>query len=174
VDNYCIAVTILFLNFTKTILLFSMKVLIIMGSQTDESVMQESSKWLTWFGIENDMVVASAHRNPDKVRDIIVNAQSNGYGVVIAAAGMAAALPGVCAAYTSIPVLGVPLDGGLPGGIDALYSIVQMPAGLPVGTLAVGKAGAKNAAVLAARILALSDNTVAEKLAEFKAKDYRI
>lgn len=151
-----------------------MKVLIIMGSQTDESVMQESSKWLTWFGIENDMVVASAHRNPDKVRDIIVNAQSNGYGVVIAAAGMAAALPGVCAAYTSIPVLGVPLDGGLPGGIDALYSIVQMPAGLPVGTLAVGKAGAKNAAVLAARILALSDNAVAEKLAEFKAKDYRI
>lgn len=145
-----------------------------MGSQTDESVMQESSKWLTWFGIENDMVVASAHRNPDKVRDIIVNAQSNGYGVVIAAAGMAAALPGVCAAYTSIPVLGVPLDGGLPGGIDALYSIVQMPAGLPVGTLAVGKAGAKNAAVLAARILALSDNAVAEKLAEFKAKDYRI
>lgn len=145
-----------------------------MGSQTDESVMQESSKWLTWFGIENDMVVASAHRNPDKVRDIIVNAQSNGYGVVIAAAGMAAALPGVCAAYTSIPVLGVPLDGGLPGGIDALYSIVQMPAGLPVGTLAVGKAGARNAAVLAARILALSDNAVAEKLAEFKAKDYRI
>lgn len=145
-----------------------------MGSQTDESVMQESSKWLTWFGIENDMVVASAHRNPDKVRDIIINAQSNGYGVVIAAAGMAAALPGVCAAYTSIPVLGVPLDGGLPGGVDALYSIVQMPAGLPVGTLAVGKAGARNAAVLAARILALSDNAVAEKLAEFKGNDYRI
>ena len=151
-----------------------MKVLIIMGSQTDENVMQEAAKWLNWFGIENNMVVASAHRNPDKVRDIIVNAQNDGYGVVIAAAGMAAALPGVCAAYTSLPVLGVPLDGGLPGGIDALYSIVQMPAGLPVGTLAVGKAGAKNAAVLAARILALSDTTVAGKLAEFKANDYRI
>jgi 5-(carboxyamino)imidazole ribonucleotide mutase len=151
-----------------------MKVMIIMGSQTDETVMQESSKWLTWFGIENEMVVASAHRNPDKVRDLIINAQPNGFGVVIAAAGMAAALPGVCAAYTSLPVLGVPLDGGLPGGIDALYSIVQMPAGLPVGTLAVGKAGAKNAAVLAARILALSDSKVAGKLAEFKAKDYRI
>lgn len=148
--------------------------MIIMGSQTDEAVMQECSKWLTWFGIANDMVVASAHRNPDKVRDIIVNAQGNGYGVVVAAAGMAAALPGVCAAYTSIPVLGVPLDGGLPGGIDALYSIVQMPAGLPVGTLAVGKAGARNAAVLCARILALSDSAVADKLAEFKAKDYRI
>ncbi len=87
---------------------------------------------------------------------------------------MAAALPGVCAAYTSLPVLGVPLDGGLPGGIDALYSIVQMPAGLPVGTLAVGKAGARNAAVLAARIFALSDSAVAARLEEFKANDYRI
>ncbi len=151
-----------------------MKALIIMGSQTDENVMQESSKWLTWFGIGNEMVVASAHRNPDKVRDIIINAQANGYGAVIAAAGMAAALPGVCSAYTSLPVLGVPLDGGLPGGIDALYSIVQMPAGLPVGTLAVGKAGARNAAVLVARIFALSDSAVAGKLAEFKANEYRI
>jgi 5-(carboxyamino)imidazole ribonucleotide mutase len=151
-----------------------MKVLIIIGSQTDEQVMQESCKWLTWFGIENNLVIASAHRNPDKVRDIIINAKSDGYGVVIAAAGMAAALPGVCAAYTSLPVLGVPLDGGLPGGIDALYSIVQMPAGLPVGTLAVGKAGARNAAALAARILALSDPKVAARLEEFKANDYRI
>jgi 5-(carboxyamino)imidazole ribonucleotide mutase len=151
-----------------------MKVLIIMGSASDESVMQESSKWLNWFGIENNMVVASAHRNPDKVKDLIVNAQANGYGIVIAAAGMAAALPGVCAAYTSLPVLGVPLEGGLPGGIDALYSIVQMPAGLPVGTLAVGKAGARNAAVLAARIFALSDSAIAAKLAEFKSKDYKI
>ncbi len=151
-----------------------MKVLIIMGSQTDEAVMQESSKWLTWFGIENTMVVASAHRNPDKVRDIIVNAKGNGYGAVIAAAGMAAALPGVCSAYTSLPVLGVPLDGGLPGGIDALFSIVQMPAGLPVGTLAVGKAGARNAAVLCARIFALSDDKLAAKLEEFKAQDYKI
>ena len=91
-----------------------------------------------------------------------------------AAAGMAAALPGVCAAYTSLPVLGVPLEGGLPGGIDALYSIVQMPAGLPVGTLAVGKAGARNAAVMAARIFALSDSGIAAKLEEFKARDYKI
>ena len=148
-----------------------MKVLIIMGSQTDETIMQECSKWLTWLGIDNEMVVASAHRNPDKVRDIVINAQTNGFGVVIAAAGMAAALPGVCAAYTSLPVLGVPLEGGLSGGIDALYSIVQMPAGVPVGTLAVGKAGAKNAAVLAARILALSDTGIAGKLIEFKAND---
>ena len=151
-----------------------MKVLIIMGSQTDDAVMQEASKWLNWFGIENNMEVASAHRNPDKVKDIIVNAKSDGYGAVIAAAGMAAALPGVCAAYTSLPVLGVPLEGGLPGGIDALYSIVQMPAGLPVGTLAVGKAGARNAAVMAARIFALSDAGIAAKLEEFKARDYKI
>jgi 5-(carboxyamino)imidazole ribonucleotide mutase len=151
-----------------------MKVMIIMGSQTDEGVMKEASNWLDWFGIENEMVVASAHRNPDKVRDLMVNAQSNGFGAVIAAAGMAAALPGVCSAYTSLPVLGVPLDGGLPGGIDALYSIVQMPAGLPVGTLAVGKAGARNAAALAARIFALSDPAIANKVEEFKQAGYRI
>jgi 5-(carboxyamino)imidazole ribonucleotide mutase len=151
-----------------------MKVMIIMGSQSDEKIMEECSNWLNWFGIENNMVVASAHRNPDKVRDLMVNAKSNGYGAVVAAAGMAAALPGVCAAYTSLPVLGVPLDGGLPGGIDALYSIVQMPAGLPVGTLAVGKAGARNAAVLAARIFALSDSKIAEKVEAFKAQEYKM
>lgn len=145
-----------------------------MGSQSDEKIMQECSNWLNWFEIENEMVVASAHRNPDKVRELMVNAQGNGYGVVIAAAGMAAALPGVCSAYTSLPVLGVPLDGGLPGGVDALYSIVQMPAGLPVGTLAVGKAGARNAAALAARILALSDKKVAAKVEEFKQNGYKI
>lgn len=151
-----------------------MKVMIIMGSVSDEPVMLESKKWLDWFGIENDMVVASAHRNPDKVKDLMVSAQSNGYGAVIAAAGMAAALPGVCAAYTSLPVLGVPLDGGLPGGIDALYSIVQMPAGLPVGTLAVGKAGARNAAALCARIFALCDPAIAAQVEAFKANEYKI
>lgn len=151
-----------------------MKALIIMGSASDEPVMAESKKWLEWFGIEAEMVVASAHRNPEKVRELMVTAKENGIGAVIAAAGMAAALPGVCAAYTSLPVLGVPLDGGLPGGIDALYSIVQMPAGLPVGTLAVGKAGARNAAVLVARIFALSDEKIAQKVEDFKAQEYKI
>lgn len=145
-----------------------------MGSQSDEPVMSESRKWLEWFGIEAEMIVASAHRNPDKVRELMVTAKEKGFGAVIAAAGMAAALPGVCAAYTSLPVLGVPLDGGLPGGIDALYSIVQMPAGLPVGTLAVGKAGARNAAVLVARIFALSNDTIAQKVEAFKAQEYKI
>lgn len=148
--------------------------MIIMGSVSDEPVMQESKKWLDWFNIENEMVVASAHRNPDKVRDLMMNARQNGFGAIIAAAGMAAALPGVCAAYTSLPVLGVPLEGGLPGGIDALYSIVQMPPGLPVGTVAVGKPGARNAAVLAARILALVDENIAKKVEEFKDAGYKI
>lgn len=151
-----------------------MKAMIIIGSTTDQPVMEESKKWLTWFGIDSEIVVASAHRNPDQVRELMITAKEKGFGAVIAAAGMAAALPGVCAAYTSLPVLGVPLEGGLPGGVDALYSIVQMPAGLPVGTLAVGKAGARNAAVLVARIFALSDDNVAKKLEAFKAASYRI
>jgi len=151
-----------------------MKVLIIMGSESDKPIMNESQLWLNWFGIESELVVASAHRNPDLVRELMVNANSNGFGAVIAAAGMAAALPGVCAAYTSLPVFGVPLDGGLPGGIDALYSIVQMPAGLPVGTLAVGKAGARNAAVLCARVFALSNTSIAAKVETFKKQGYKI
>ena len=159
-----------FTNKTDT----AMKVMIIMGSKTDESIMQECASWLGWFKIEHEMVVASAHRNPDKVRDLMVNAKANGFGAVVAAAGMAAALPGVCAAYTSLPVLGVPLEGGLPGGIDALYSIVQMPAGLPVGTLAVGKAGARNAAVLCARMFALHDSEMAARLETFKQKEYKM
>ncbi|WP_343672978.1 5-(carboxyamino)imidazole ribonucleotide mutase [Chitinophaga sp.] len=151
-----------------------MKVLILMGSESDKPVMDESVKFLQFFNIESEMIVASAHRNPDKVRELCITAKEKGFGVVIAAAGMAAALPGVVSAYTSLPVLGVPLEGGLPGGIDALYSIVQMPAGLPVGTLAVGKAGARNAAVLAARILALSNPAIAEKVEAFKAQGYKL
>lgn len=151
-----------------------MKVLILMGSESDKPVMQETQNYLQYFNITGDMVVASAHRTPDKVRELCITAQQNGYGVIIAAAGMAAALPGVVSAYTSLPVLGVPLDGGLPGGVDALYSIVQMPAGLPVGTLAVGKAGARNAAILAARILALGNPAIAERVEAFKQAGYRI
>ena len=151
-----------------------MKVMIIMGSESDKPVMEESQKYLRYFVIENELGIASAHRTPDKVRELCITAQENGFGVIIAAAGMAAALPGVVSAYTSLPVLGVPLDGGLAGGIDALYSIVQMPAGLPVGTLAVGKAGARNAAILAARILALSSKDIAAKVEAFNQNAYRI
>lgn len=151
-----------------------MKVLILMGSSSNETVMQESVNYLNWFGIVNEMHVASAHRDPHKVVELTTAAQENGFACIIAAAGMAAALPGVVAAHTSLPVIGVPLEGGLPGGVDALYSIVQMPAGLPVATVAVGKTGARNAAVLAARIIALQDKNTASKLEEFKAKGYKL
>lgn len=151
-----------------------MKALILIGSESDRAVMEESAKYLDYFGIENELVVASAHRTPDKVRSLASGAREQGFGIIITAAGMAAALPGVVAAYTSLPVLGVPLEGGLPGGVDALYSIVQMPAGIPVGTLAIGKAGARNAAILTARIFALSEPAVAEKLAGFRENAYRI
>ncbi|MBL4715768.1 MAG: 5-(carboxyamino)imidazole ribonucleotide mutase [Bacteroidetes bacterium] len=150
------------------------KVLILLGSKSDEPVMQESCRYLDWFGIENDMIVASAHRDPVKAAELSTTAHENGYSCIIGAAGMAAALPGVIAAHSSLPVLGVPLEGGLPGGIDALYSIVQMPPGIPVGTVAVGKAGARNAAVLAARIIALQDEAVAGKLDEFKGLGFKI
>ena len=150
------------------------KVLILMGSKSDEPVMNDCKRYLDWFGIENEMLVASAHRDPEKVVDLVTKAKDNGYSCIIGAAGMAAALPGVISAHTSLPVLGVPLDGGLPGGIDALYSIVQMPPGLPVGTLAVGKPGARNAAILAARIIALSNTAIDAKLEEFKVLNYKI
>ena len=120
------------------------------------------------------MVVASAHRDPDKADKFAREAEAEGYCCVIAAAGMAAALPGVVAARTALPVIGVPLEGGLPGGVDALYAMVQMPPGLPVATVAVGKAGARNSAVLAARIAALQDKAVRKKLDEFRGLGYKI
>jgi 5-(carboxyamino)imidazole ribonucleotide mutase len=151
-----------------------MKVMIIMGSKSDESIKQERQTWLKWFGIESELVIASAHRNADKVAELMKGAQGQGFGAIIAGAGMAAALPGVCAALTSLPVLGVPLEGGLSGGIDALYSIVQMPAGVPVGTFAVGKAGARNAAVMVARMFALSDEQVAQRVEDFRNQEYKM
>ena len=150
------------------------KVLVLLGSKSDEPVMSECTRYLDWFGIENDLIVASAHRDPEKVVELTTTAKQKGYQCIIGAAGMAAALPGVIAAHTDLPVLGVPLEGGLPGGIDALYSIVQMPPGLPVGTVAVGKPGARNAAILAARIIALIDKNIESKLAEFKSLGYKI
>ncbi|MCP4123700.1 MAG: 5-(carboxyamino)imidazole ribonucleotide mutase [Bacteroidetes bacterium] len=150
------------------------KVLILLGSKSDIPVMQDSVKYLDWFGIENEMIVASAHRDPEKVVELTTGAKGAGYECIIAAAGMAAALPGVVSAHTSLPVLGVPLEGGLPGGVDALYSIVQMPPGLPVGTLGVGKPGARNAAILAARILALHNDQLVAKLEEFRQMGYKL
>lgn len=144
------------------------KVAILLGSKSDQEVMQGCADYLTKFGIPFDMKVSSAHRNPEETAQFCKDAEKNGYSLIIAAAGMAAHLPGVAAAHTMLPVIGVPLEGSPLHGLDALYSIVQMPAGIPVATVAIGSAGAKNAAVLAAEILALHDTALKEKLVEFR------
>jgi 5-(carboxyamino)imidazole ribonucleotide mutase len=144
------------------------KVAILLGSKSDEKAMDGCCEYLAKFGIPYDLKVSSAHRQPDETADFVRNAEKNGYSVIIAAAGMAAHLPGVCASHTTLPVIGVPLEGSALNGLDALYAIVQMPAGVPVATVAIGSAGARNAAVLAAEILALNDKAVKEKLIGFK------
>ena len=136
---------------------------IILGSKSDLPLMESCVKVLEEFGIEHEVKVCSAHRNPKGVMEWAVSARERGIKVVIAAAGGAAHLPGVVAAWTDLPVIGVPVPTQYLGGEDSLYSIVQMPAGIPVATVAIGEAGAKNAAWLAARILGLTDATVEKK-----------
>ena len=143
---------------------------IIIGSQSDLDVMRNASETLDNLGIANEMKILSAHRNPEQVNEYAATARQRGLKVIIAGAGMAAALPGVVAAQTPLPVLGVPMETRVMGGIDSLLSMAQMPGGIPVGTLAIGKAGAKNAALLAAAILALSDEGVAGRLDAFRNK----
>jgi 5-(carboxyamino)imidazole ribonucleotide mutase len=141
---------------------------IIIGSQSDLDVMRNASETLDNLGIANEIRILSAHRNPEQVNEYAATARQRGLKVIIAGAGMAAALPGVVAAQTPLPVLGVPMETRVMGGIDSLLSMAQMPGGIPVGTLAIGKAGAKNAALLAAAILALSDEGVAGRLDAFR------
>jgi phosphoribosylaminoimidazole carboxylase PurE protein len=143
---------------------------ILMGSASDLEVMNEAAKLLEELGIAHEVVVTSAHRSPAKTADYTSKAQDRGIQVLIVAAGLAAHLAGAVAANTNLPVLGVPLDSGSLRGMDALLSTVMMPAGVPVGTLAIGTAGARNAALLAAQILALSDARLAKTLAERKRK----
>ena len=143
---------------------------IIIGSQSDLDVMRNSSETLDDLGIANEIKILSAHRNPEQVNEYAATARQRGLKVIIAGAGMAAALPGVVAAQTPLPVLGVPMETRVMGGIDSLLSMAQMPGGIPVGTLAIGKTGAKNAALLAAAILALSDEGVAGRLDAFRNK----
>lgn len=150
------------------------RVAIIIGSESDREVMTEAGKYLDYFGIPWDMQVLSAHRNPEETAAFAKNAAADGISVIIAAAGMAAHLPGVIAAHTDLPVIGVPLDTSALNGLDALYSIVQMPAGIPVGTVAIGKAGARNSAVLAARIIALDNAGVRKKLDEFRQNGFSL
>jgi len=142
------------------------KVLVITGSKSDLPKIESCPKTLEEMGIASEVIVASAHRSPKKVAETIQKAEEEGVEVIIAAAGMSAHLPGVVASRTNLPVIGVPLDGGILGGIDALFSIVQMPSGIPVATVAVN--GARNAAILAARILALKYPEVARRLGEYR------
>ena len=143
-------------------------VAVIMGSRSDWDVVKTACDTLDDLGIANEARVLSAHRTPDQLAAYVEAAEGRGVRVVIAAAGMAAALPGAVAAKTALPVLGVPIEGKLMGGLDAMLAMVQMPPGIPVGTLAVGKAGAKNAAILAASIIALQDADVRERLHAFR------
>jgi 5-(carboxyamino)imidazole ribonucleotide mutase len=145
-----------------------MKVLVLMGSANDAEKLQPAIDTLTQFGVEHEWWAASAHRNPAKVAELVGGARDNGFGVIIAAAGMAAHLAGVCASKTTLPVIGIPVASGALDGVDALYSTVQMPPGMPVATVAVN--GAKNAALLAIQILAVTDETLAKQLAEARSE----
>jgi 5-(carboxyamino)imidazole ribonucleotide mutase len=142
-------------------------VVVLMGSKSDWDVMQHTDATLTQFGIAHECRVLSAHRTPKETSEYISGAESRGVEVVIAAAGGAAHLAGVCAAHTTLPVLGVPMTSAL-DGLDSLLSTVQMPGGIPVGTLAIGKAGATNAALLAIAILSLARTELREKLKQFR------
>ena len=141
-----------------------------MGSDSDLEIMREAAKALDTFGIAYEMDIASAHRSPARTSEFARNAASRGIRVIIAGAGGAAHLAGVIAAETTLPVIGVPIPSTSLQGLDSLLSIVQMPAGIPVATVAIGKAGATNAGILAAQMLALGDEQIAKKLAEHKRK----
>ena len=144
-------------------------VAIIMGSQSDWATMRHASETLDLLGVSHKSLIVSAHRTPERLYDFARGARAAGYKVIVAGAGGAAHLPGMTAALTPLPVFGVPVESKALSGQDSLLSIVQMPAGIPVGTLAIGKAGAANAALLAAAVLALSDTALAERLDAWRA-----
>ncbi len=144
------------------------KVAIVMGSQSDWATMRHAAECLDELGVPYETRIVSAHRTPDRLVAFAKEARAAGLKVIVAGAGGAAHLPGMVAAWTTLPVLGVPIESGALKGADSLYSIVQMPEGVPVGTLAIGKAGAANAGLLAAAILATSDEAVAAKLAAWR------
>jgi 5-(carboxyamino)imidazole ribonucleotide mutase len=143
---------------------------IIMGSQSDWPTLRHAADTLDRLGVPHEARIVSAHRTPDRLREYASTARQRGLQVIIAGAGGAAHLPGMCAAWTDLPVLGVPVESHALSGMDSLLSIVQMPAGVPVGTLAIGRAGAVNAGLLAASILALADPALTERLAIFRAE----
>ena len=150
------------------------QVAIVMGSKSDVAPMVDCKKHLEHFGIGYQEFILSAHRNPDETAAFSRDAEKKGYKILIGAAGMAAHLAGALAAHSTLPVIGVPLPGSHLNGVDSLYSTVQMPKGVPVATVAIGSAGAANAAILAAQILALADAALKEKLVKFKEQGCRI
>ncbi len=139
---------------------------IIMGSKSDYKIMEEAAKILEKFGVPHELIISSAHRSPERTHEYVKGAEAKGAKVFIAAAGMAAHLAGVVASLTTKPVIGVPMKGGAMDGLDAMLSTVQMPAGMPVATVALGKAGAMNSAYLAMQILATNDEELYTKLLE--------
>ena len=141
---------------------------IIMGSQSDWEVMKETKDQLDELSISNEQLIISAHRTPNRILDYAKKSLKNGVKVIIAGAGGAAHLPGMMASHTQIPVIGVPIESTSLNGIDSLLSIVQMPKGIPVATVSIGKTGARNAAILAAEILSLQDEKVRKKLSSWK------
>ena len=145
-------------------------VAVIMGSQSDWATMRHAAETLEALGIPHKRLIVSAHRTPERLYDFARNAKAEGFKVVIAGAGGAAHLPGMTAAMTPLPVFGVPVESKALSGQDSLLSIVQMPAGIPVGTLAIGKAGAVNAALLAAAVLALSDEGLGQRLEAWRTE----
>ncbi len=146
----------------------SIQVAIIMGSKSDWEIMSHSGRILSELNISHESKVISAHRTPDLLDDYCSKIEEEGVEVIIAGAGLAAALPGVIASKKTIPVIGVPLDSGSLSGLDALLSIVQMPPGIPVGTMGVGKCGAINAALFAASILSLNDKSISQELSKYR------
>ena len=146
------------------------QVLIVMGSDSDMPVMEETVKILQELGISYETVIASAHRTPERTTRLASEAEDKGIEVIIAGAGMAAHLAGVLAAHTIVPVIGVPIDSPPLNGLDSLLSTVQMPFGVPVATMAIGKAGAKNAAILSAQIIGRKDPEVVKRLKDYRKK----
>ena len=144
------------------------KAAVLIGSESDRETMESARQYFDYFQIEMDLRVMSAHRNPKKVSEFASSARSNGYHVLIGAAGMAAHLAGALKAHSTLPVIGIPLPGGMMDGLDSLLATVNMPKGVPVATVSIGKAGAINAAVLCAEIFSLSNSDLVSKLTEFK------
>jgi 5-(carboxyamino)imidazole ribonucleotide mutase len=146
------------------------QVLVLIGSESDREAMQGCLDNLDKFGVTHELIVSSAHRSPEKTRVLAEGARRRGVRIIICGAGMSAALPGVVASMTTLPVIGVPLAGSHLSGVDSLHAIVQMPPGVPVATMAIGAAGAKNAAIFAVQILGLSDAEIESRVDDYKAE----